>query len=571
MILRLQLLVIFTFSFFLVACTEDRDFDTDNKTVDISLENAEEVTLGVIQSVFLTPLYLPVFDFLDESDLPADAVKVENTNIPVLLEGEVLNCQDFPARIGDDSGTAFYCFDSPHGGVALYSFPTKQKSVVGDYSFPTEEEYVAGDRITVKYENFVNELGWVYNGDLGAQYTKIDGLSDEFFESDSVSCLVNLQAELSGNTKTAETRLLAELIEAKGREQDLIQSETLDNGVPLASVLPTRDSNLAIGDIRLNSIELNALFNTFDANSSSLGDIKVIGVVADEVRFLNYQDELKVEVYGKTQMIDDAGLLVVDADNNPVFQVEVDEDGEPVLDSEENTIILQSVLAEYVIETDEKAIVINYPRDDAGNVVTGVDNVQVYSIENKVKTQVNCQQFERRLSATLTGFSVQKEAITYQVDGVLQMIDGTGDSKIFTHEIRDSNFTTTIKQGNSSETFKMEGFTIVKIQGAKTGSYSFDSRVGGSIESAVFPGLLTMSVFNEVAGERGDEHPQIGEIDILAQGLEQVRVVVEDINILLDVDYNGDSTGNGRFDADYAINTNWDDLLNRDFLKPVEE
>jgi hypothetical protein len=53
MILRLQLLVIFTFSFFLVACTEDRDLDADNKTVDIRLDNAEEITLEVIQSTSL--------------------------------------------------------------------------------------------------------------------------------------------------------------------------------------------------------------------------------------------------------------------------------------------------------------------------------------------------------------------------------------------------------------------------------------------------------------------------------------------------------------------------------------
>jgi|GEM_PF-4149053 len=574
MILRLQLLVIFTFSFFLAACTEDKNFDTDNKTVDISLDNAEEVTLGVIQATFLTHLYLPVFDFLDASDLPDGAVKVESIDVPALSDGLALSCSDFPSRTTDDVGIALYCFDdpdTPDSGVALYSFPAKQKSVVGDYSFPVEEEYVSGDRVTVQYEDFVNELGWVHNGQLTAKYTKIDGLSDEFFEPDSVSCLVNLQAELSENNKMAETSLLAELIDARGREQDLIQNEVLDNGVSLSSVLPTRDSNLAIGDIRLNSVELNSLFNTFDTTSSNLGDIKVIGVVADDVRFLNYQDELKIEVFGKIQMVDDAGVLVVNADGNPVFQVETDEDGEPILDDEENTIIQQSVLAEYVIEDDEKVIVINYPRDESGNVVTGINDIQVYGVEEQLSTQVNCQQFERQLSATLTGFSVKKEATTYQIDGALNMIDGTGDSKAFTHEIRDSNFTTTIKQENSIGIFKMGDFTIAKVQGSKTGSYLFDTKLSGSVESAVFPGLLTVSIFDEVIGERGDEHPQKGEFDILAQGLEQVRVVVEENLMLLDVDYNGDSTGNGRFDPDYAINTNWNDLLNRDFLKPVEE
>ena len=151
------------------------------------------------------------------------------------------------------------------------------------------------------------------------------------------------------------------------------------------------------------------------------------------------------------------------------------------------------------------------------------------------------------------------------------MIDGTGDAKAFTHEIRTSNFITTITQENSRDTFKMKDFTLVKVQGTKIGSYLFEDGLSGSVESTVFPGLLTVSIFDEVTGDRGDEHPQQGEFDILAQGLEQVRVVLGDFQVFLDVDYNGDSTGNGRFDADYAIDTIWADLLNRDFLKPVEE
>ena len=127
MLFRLQLLVVFIFSFFLAACTEDRDFDVDNKTVDITLDNAEKVVLGTIQSTYLTQLYSPLFDFLGESDLPDNAIKVENINSPSLLEGEVLSCQDFPARTTEDSSIAYYCVDSLYGGVALYSFPAQQQ------------------------------------------------------------------------------------------------------------------------------------------------------------------------------------------------------------------------------------------------------------------------------------------------------------------------------------------------------------------------------------------------------------------------------------------------------------
>jgi len=552
MILRLQLLVIF--SFFLVACTEDRDFDTNNNTVDIHLDNAEEITLGVLQSTFFAHLYLPVFDYLGEADLPSGSVKVENINVPNLLVGEVLSCQDFPVRTANDTGTAFYCFDSPHGGLALYSFPAEQK-------------YVAGDRVEVRYENFVNELGWVNNGRVEARYLKTDGLSRDFVEADSISCLVNLQSDLSGQTKIDETELLMQLLNARGDE---LVGDVSINDVPLLSALPTRDSSMQLIDVRLSSKELNSVFSDFfGLNGTNLNDVKIIDVVGDDVRFINLVDAVKIEVYGKVQIFDELGSPVLDS-GNPTFEILVDDLGEPILDTNDDVQFVQKVLATYVIGDDEKAIVINHSSETTENQIATIKVDQVYSVKNLEVEEVSCQSYERELSASLTDLSVRKDSVTYGINGSVHMVEGTMDYESFSREIRDSSFTTTVSQETSNEVYTMNDYSISYVQGSEFGSYAFDSKSGGNISSPTFPGLLEVFQNDAVYGQVRSDHPVSGRFIIFGQGLEVIFITLKEFTVFLGIDYNGDTTGNHASDVDFNIEPNWDDLINRDFIQPEE-
>jgi len=426
--LKLQLLVILAFSVFLIACSDikdeldifqdDKPFNVDSKTLDVTLDNTEEVTLGVVQSTFFTHLYLPIYEFLDNQDFPEEAV-----------EGEDFNCEN--------------------GGTANYSS-----------SRDVGEKMYVGDRLSVTYNECVQENGWVYDGSLTAKITKLEGLNERFDVADTETCIANLQSDLG----------------------------------------------------------------------SDVGNDGVVSMSGNEIRFNEFIDYVEVEL--------------------------IDVDGES---GETESLI---------IDRDETLIVVNRPPEPPEGAITSVYGDQVFSVVDKEVEEVECQRFEKTLSATLSQFSVKKDDITYMIDGNLNLFEGTKDFRSFVHEIRDSDYTTTIKQEGSVETFNMEGYSIAKFQGPQLDTYVFDLRLGGSISSSVFPGLLTVSLNEKVIGYSESKYPFAGDFEIFGQGFEKIKVVLSDSTLGLQVDYNGDSTGNQRSDIDFSFNVSWDDLFNRDFIKP---
>lgn len=558
--LKIQILATITFSLFLVACTEDRNFDTDTKTVDIRLDNVEEITLEVIQSSFLTHLYLPIFEFLGEMDLPAEAVQIENTNMPELLAGELISCDDFPILSDDEllllegsSATKFYCSDSSVGadGVALYTVPA-------------DNEYAAGNRVEVEYERFVNDLGWIQNGRISSKYTKTDGLNRHFSESDTVSCLVNLQSDISSRTKINETALLAELINAP---DGALISETVINDVPLLTVLPDRDGASLVSDTRLTSKELNTLFTISDLDGESLNGVMVYDVVGDGVRFINLAHAIQIEVYGRVQKFNDDGSPVLE-DGNPTFEILTDGFGSPILDSDDQEIYVQEVLDVYTVNNNDKVIVINHSSETTDNQIASINKDQIFTVLDLETEEVNCQAYERELSASLTNLSVLKDNITYSINGSMHIIEGTINNDRFAREVRDSSFKTTVSQENREEVYTMADFSISYSQGVEFGSYTFDTVLGGSISSSAFPGKLEVSQTDILTGQDGTDRPTSGQFNFLGQGLERVSAIFREFTIFLSVDYDGDSTGNQRSDVDFRFEPTWDDLLNRDFVQP---
>jgi len=430
--LKLQLPVILAFSVFLIACSDikdeldifqdDKPFNVDKKTLDVTLDNAEEVTLGVVQSTFFTYLYLPIYEFLDNQDFPGEAG-----------EGENFNC--------DNGGTANYTSSRAIG-----------------------EKMHVGDRLSVIYNECEQENGWVYDGSLTAKITKLEGLNELFVEATTETCIASLQSDLG----------------------------------------------------------------------SDVGNEDVVFMAGDEIRFNEFIDYVEVEL--------------VDID---------DESGDTEI-----------ILPNLIIDRDETLIVVNRPPGQSDGAMASVYGDQVFSIVNKEVEEVECQRFEKTLSATLSQFSVKKDNITYMIDGKLNLFEGTKDFKSFVHEIRDSDYTTTIKQEGSVETFSMESYSIAKIQGSQLDVYAFDTQSSGNISSSVFPGLLTVSLKEKVIGYLESKYPFDGTIEIFGQGLEKINVILSDSTLDLQVDFNGDSTGNQRSDIDFSFTVGWGDLVSRDFIKP---
>lgn len=153
------------------AFESDVDLDNDVKTADIRKDNAELIALGAYQSAFLAHSQSAAYNFLDASDLP------EGNDIPLL-----------PEDVDPNPAVKQFRRICSNGGTALYS-----------YSRDSGEAHKVGDRISVSYENCVDEDLTEYNGSMTGTYTKIKGLNDRFVVFDTDQCIAKLQGNLNIN------------------------------------------------------------------------------------------------------------------------------------------------------------------------------------------------------------------------------------------------------------------------------------------------------------------------------------------------------------------------------------
>jgi len=442
-------LVIVISALVLISCdklSEEFEFALDDvvdeersSTVDIELENAELIALGVLQSTLFTHLNSRLYDFLDASDLPEDAVNDGETYF--------VGC--------DVAGSAEYTFSRPSG-----------------------EAHKAGDKISVEYTDCDEGEGLVHNGKLTGRYTEIKGLNDRFVEIDTDTCLANLQKELPGNVR--------------------IIDPVDENGDPLDG---------------------------------------------DEVRFKAV-----------------AGTLVIE-----VVQVTLDEDEVPVDDNDDNTY---TVTNSFVIGAEETAILVNRRLRQSGEeevMTSGDGGDQIYSVVDREGNKALCQGYQRTLNVSLSNFYSKKDELQHALNGSVTLFSGTEDLNRFTTEIRESTFSTTVQQGNLAEQFLMTDYTVTETFDTVTGSYNmvFD----GDISSEAIFGTTSVSLLpsSPLLGNYSEDYPNSGILSILGRGLEQILITSTDLRLTIAVDFDGDSTGNGRSDSDEFINTSWSDLIDREF------
>ena len=205
-------------------------------------------------------------------------------------------------------------------------------------------------------------------------------------------------------------------------------------------------------------------------------------------------------------------------------------------------------MAEYDVAADDKVIVINHSIHTTDNQIASIQQDKIYSVKDlEVDVGVKCQGFERELSVSVTNLSVQKDNITYTINGSLRMVEGTDDYLNFVREINDSSYTATISQENSTETYTLKDFSTSYIKNAEHGGYSFEADMfGGTISSTTFPGQLDVSQSSSVYGQDGNDRPVGGQLDIFGQGLERVTAIFKEFTIFLSVENKGESNGNNR-------------------------
>jgi len=186
-----RIVCVLIYSFVLVACENiddillfknvgdpqlfqnDPDAEADANTADVELDNAELITLGVVQSTLLATQNTALYKFLDASDLPEGA----SLEVPYICV----------------SGTATY-------------IDSRKTLVENDDNFENDESpvYQVGDTMGVEYDLCENSEGLVYSGSMSARYTEINGLNPTFKEIDAFSCVNNLADDLADSASFVE-------------------------------------------------------------------------------------------------------------------------------------------------------------------------------------------------------------------------------------------------------------------------------------------------------------------------------------------------------------------------------
>ncbi len=265
----------------------------------------------------------------------------------------------------------------------------------------------------------------------------------------------------------------------------------------------------------------------------SAKDENIIYVTADELKFTNVSDELKVD------------LILVDSSS--------DED------------VVKYVKDTLFVRKDVNAIIVHQPITLPVNAVTSIDGDQVYSIEAAISKKRLCQSFERTLSVQFENFSTDKmDYLFTSLNGSVTLLDAQETSNRVTQAFIDSSFQTTVRQGKATSYFNMKNYRAEKAANIsnKTYSYQFEGFISNS---NIFGGQIELTKTLKISGSSQNNYPHLGSFELKGQGLERVRLVPTNLKVELQVDFNGDSTGNGFSDLDIVIPTTWAELFARDF------
>lgn len=266
----------------------------------------------------------------------------------------------------------------------------------------------------------------------------------------------------------------------------------------------------------------------------SANNANIFSLTGDELQFTRISDELKVENY----------LNDPDDENNKIFKDEI------------------------TIHKNTRSIIIHQPStlplDE--DIVASENGDQVYSVVDGVNKKQQCQSFERTLSVTFDEFSTDKIDYLYtSLNGSVTLFEGQQSQTRMNQSFLNSDFTTTVRQGNSTEVFTMKDYSVQRGLSLSSNSYAyeFDGLVSNS---AIFGGVVQMSsTAGQLLGTLDNTYPHKGSITIAGKGLEQIFVFPSYLNVQIQVDYDGDSTGNGIGDVDDVIYTTWNKLFEREF------
>jgi len=538
-----RIVCVLIYSFVLVACENiddillfknvgdpqlfqnDPDAEADANTADVELDNAELITLGVVQSTLLATQNTALYKFLDASDLPEGAI---------------------PTPADETKGAAYQyvCETDEDGLTGTITYTDSRKTSNENIASP---DYQVGDTVSVKYFGELDSEGLdhgcmdingnVYRGTLSATYTAIDGLNPTFQEIDAFSCANNLADDLD----------LASSVEFGLETFQTSVSDVLDNNFN-------------------NEGELTA--------SASYSEDGVYFVVADELQFRAVGGDIEVDLVKYSYIPDPSALDELLREDTVLGTISYDRHSSAIFANMKSKLIVLEA-------SDDHSLSVNHSLsfDHVVASLKGVDKVnqmieegvaslgvdRIYQIIEGVTEIAECQQYERTLSVFVTDFSTEKEGLTTTLNGSLELVSASENLHKRDATIKDSAFRTTVKQANLVEEFYMSDYTAATYFDENEEVYAYN--FSGEVSSDAIFGSVTLAEGNDFIRYSAEEQPHSGAMVILGQGLERLQLTVESQFLQILVDHDGDSDGNALPDYDEDIETSWFDLLERDFVE----
>lgn len=267
----------------------------------------------------------------------------------------------------------------------------------------------------------------------------------------------------------------------------------------------------------------------------SVDDANILNLNGDELQFTRISDELRVEVYLYEPSSEDA---------------------------DERTKVLKD---KYFIPKSTNTILVHQPSSLPDDAVTSENGDQVYSVVDAVSKRQRCQSFERTLNVNFDQFSTDKLGYLYtSLNGTVTLLETQESQQRINQSFVNSNFTTLVKQGNMTEVFTMKSYSVEKALSLTKHSYAYE--FDGLVSNTnVFGGVIQLGTPVNLLGSMSNDYPHTGNLEIKAKGLEQINLLPNYLKLDIQVDYNGDSSGNGFGDIDSIIYTTWEKLFTRDF------
>jgi len=218
-----------------------------------------------------------------------------------------------------------------------------------------------------------------------------------------------------------------------------------------------------------------------------------------------------------------------------------------------------------VVGKTEKVIIVNNLLELPVDAITSETGDQLYSVIDQENKKHNCQNFERTLSVSLNQFSSEKGDLKTTLDGSVTLFEAQDSTNRLYQELIDSNFTTTVEQGNLEQVYTMSNYRVQKALNLENSSYSY--LFEGLVSSSALFGAVQLTSLGKLLGNLSEAYPYSGSMEIKGQGLERINLIATNLNISLQIDFNGDSNGTGFADLDVIVDTTWADLFERNFKR----